>query len=160
MIHILKYIWVLIKHKMFVLLIGVRLRVPFWQLLTHDLSKLSWKELPHYGKQFFGHGDDPVGFACAWNHPQKSNPHHWEYWVMISGYSKGGFQDNDPLPMPDKYIKEMVADWFGASRAYSGKWPKSLETWEWFRANFKHIRLHPVTRRECLALINKLLGDN
>jgi len=40
----------------------------------------------------------------------------------------------------------MVADWLGASRAYTGKYPESLKKWEWFQDNFNHLNLHNNTR--------------
>ena len=47
-------------------------------------------------------------------------------------------QDNDPnypIPMPEKYAREMVADWAGAGRAITGKW----ETLEWYEKNQEKI---------------------
>ena len=44
--------------------------------------------------------------------------------------------------MPEKYAREMVADWAGAGRAITGKW----ETLEWYKKNQEKILLHPETR--------------
>ena len=44
--------------------------------------------------------------------------------------------------MPDKYRREMLADWMGAGRAL-GK-PNTLE---WYTANQGKITLHPETRQ-------------
>jgi hypothetical protein len=149
----IKYIILTIKHKWFVFLAGIQIKVPLWNLLVHDLSKFSLSEAPHYGRQFYGEKNDPIGFSCAWNHHQKCNKHHWEYWVMVTGHNRGGVSDGFVLPMPKKYIKEMVADWLGATRAYVGKWPETLETWNWYKDNFKSIKLHPDTRKECEKII-------
>jgi hypothetical protein len=150
----MKYFWLTVKHKWFVFLAGLKFKVPIYLLIIHDWSKFTLKELPHYNRQFFGKADDPLGFSKAWNHHQKINPHHWEYWVMISGHNRGGFPDGSALPMPEKYIREMLADWFGASRAYEGKFPTSLADWNWFQKNFHKLNLHPETR----VLILKILS--
>lgn len=135
---------------------GIKVGAPIHLLLIHDLSKFNLlKETIHYGRQFFGDQSDPLGFSYAWNHHQKTNKHHWEYWIPISGHNRGGYKDMQPLPMPDKYIKEMVADWLGASRAYEGIFP-TKNNWPWFEKNFQRIKLHPETRQKVIELLNKL----
>jgi len=47
--------------------------------------------------------------------------------------------------MPEKYVREMFADWVGASRAYEGKWPK-FNKWRWWDNNFAKIEVHYRTR--------------
>lgn len=37
----IQYLWYVIRHKFFVFQAGLRLGVPLWQLLIHDLSKFS-----------------------------------------------------------------------------------------------------------------------
>lgn len=146
----LNYMRLTVAHKWFVLLAGRRIGVPLWQLIVHDWSKFTPAEAPHYGRQFFGDGQDPLGFSRAWNNHQKRNKHHWEYWVMVTGHNRGGYRDGAPLPMPERYAREMVADWLGAARAYEGKWPVSLAGWWWWQTNFERINLHPDTRRLAL----------
>lgn len=51
----------------------------------------------------------------------------------------------EALPMPEKYVREMVADWMGAARAYDGAWPGSLDTWAWWQNNRDHLVLHDDT---------------
>lgn len=153
----IRYLWITIVHKWFVLLAGLRTGAPLWLLLIHDWSKFTPAEAPHYGRQFFGASDDPIGFSRAWNHHQKTNPHHWEYWVMVSGHNRGGFPDGAPLPMPDRYVREMVADWMGASRAYEGKWPTSFEGWAWWQKNFLKLNLHPNTRMRAAQIASEFI---
>ncbi|MEW6726891.1 MAG: DUF5662 family protein [Bacillota bacterium] len=45
------------------------------------------------------------------------------------------------LPMPDRYRKEMLADWHGAGKA-QGK----PDTKAWYLANKDKMLLHPETR--------------
>ena len=47
-----------------------------------------------------------------------------------------------PLPMPDKYRREMLADWMGAGRAYGNP-----DTLIWYIRNRKQIILHEETRK-------------
>jgi len=133
----LRYLILTLQHKWYVFLAGLRLKVPLWRLITHDLSKLSWAELPHYGRQFFGAKDDPEGFIRTWVHHQNHNDHHWEYWVPRTGHNRctPPYPDNQPIPMPEEAVLEMVADWMGACRAYEGHWPKVAD-WEWLKKNF------------------------
>lgn len=141
----MKYAWLTLKHKWYVFLASRRFRwysSPFWRILVHDLSKFSKAELPHYNRQFCGDKSDPVGFAKAWLHHQNCNPHHWEYWITRSDHSQGkSGAANGCLLMPIDYVKEMIADWMGASMAYTGSW----EIREWVGVHLPTMRLHPKT---------------
>lgn len=139
----LKYAWLTIKHKYFVLLAGLKIGCPLWRLITHDLSKFTFSELPHYQRQFFGKADDPQGFVKCWLHHQNKNDHHWEYWVPRTGNPP--YKNNEPLPMPDGAILEMIADWIGAGRAYNGKYP-DFNNWIWWENNKDKVILHGNTR--------------
>jgi len=144
----MKYFWLTVKHKLFVFRAGLKIGVPLWRLIIHDWTKFLPCELPHYQRQFFGAADDPLGFISAWIHHQNHNPHHWEYWIPRSGHFKCDppYENNKPIPMPDWAIREMIADWMGASRAYNGKWPHGSE-WEWWDKNAMKIQgnVHPST---------------
>lgn len=147
----LEYAWLTLKHKWFVFLACRRVGVSLWQALVHDLSKFTPAELPAYGRQFFGDKGDPDGFASAWLHHQNVNPHHWEYWIPRSGHSKG--EDGPaPLPMPEKYVREMVADWMGASRAYTGSW----EMHDWLYKNMPKMRLHQKTKCRIFDVLQEI----
>lgn len=144
-----------LRHKFFVLQAGRRTGAPFLRLLFHDLSKFTPAELPHYGRRFFGDRSDPEGFARAWLHHQNHNPHHWEYWILRTSHilSGGHPGENVPLEMPERYVREMVADWLAAGRAYSGEWPASPETWAWLKEARPRMRLHAATA----ALLDRVL---
>lgn len=133
-----QYAWLTVKHKWWVLLAGRKVGgIPFWRLLVHDLSKFGPHELFAYGRQFFGDKGDPDGFAEAWLHHQNVNPHHWEYWMPRTGHvrSDPAMKMPPPLPMPDTYVREMVADWMGASKAYTGSWDMT----DWLDKNLPRI---------------------
>jgi len=145
-----KYFWITIKHKWFVLQAAHRVGLSFCQALMHDLSKFTSAELPHYDRQFFGDKGDAPGFARAWLHHQNCNPHHWEYWITRSDHSRGASGAVDGcLPMPERYIKEMIVDWFAAGRAYTGSW--DIE--EWVNGHIDNMRLHPETRERVKTML-------
>ena len=78
---------------------------------VHDQSKFSEEEFEGY-RQFFFMADDETKdidkFNLAWNHHQKTNPHHWNYWVLVQ-------TELEALPMPKEYILEMLCDWSAMS---------------------------------------------
>lgn len=54
------------------------------------------------------------------------------------------------LPMPERYAREMLADWMGAGRAITGRW----ETAKWYMGSRHNMVLHPDTR----AYVERELG--
>lgn len=155
----LRYLWLTCKHKAFVFRAGLKTKAPLWRLLIHDWSKFTPAEAPHYGRQFFGDASNPLGFSYAWLHHQRNNPHHWEYWVPVTGHARGGYGDLEPLPMPEWAVREMVADWMGASRAYEGAWPESISRWTWLTANLPEIgrKMHPDTHSLVVKVLREVL---
>lgn len=120
----LPYIPYVMRHKWFVLVVGLRLGgIPLWRLLAHDWQKFSRWEFMAYARKTAGgyHNDKDEAieeaFTAAWLHHENTAPHHRGYWIPRSGKMKGR-----PLPMPETYVREMVADWLGAGRAYTGSW--------------------------------------
>jgi len=142
----LQFVRLLLRHKWYVLRAGIVTGVPFWRLLIHDLSKFSPAEFVTYAKNF--HGDysgspndrEHVArdFQFAWLHHENANPHHWGYWIPRSGKHA-----NEPLPMPETYVREMIADCMGASKAYTGSWDIAC----WLNENGRKWILHPETER-------------
>jgi hypothetical protein len=113
-----------------------------WLALIHDLSKFYPSEWFPYARTFYKTDgskqyNETAEFAKAWNYHQKRNKHHYQYWLITWDRGK-----TEPLEMPIKYVKEMVADWMGAGRAINGKW----EVGEWYNKNKKNILLHPDTK--------------
>lgn len=131
----LQYLSYVLRHKWFVLIEcwGMGL---FWRGLVHDLSKFTPAEWFSYVRYFYGDGDAELDFDMAWNHHQKANDHHWQYWVLFNDDG-----DVKVLPMPLKARAEMLCDWRGAGRAL-GK----PDTLAWYSANKDKMQLHPETR--------------
>lgn len=156
----LRYLWLTTKHKAFVFRAGIKTKAPIWRLVIHDWTKYTPSEAPHYGRQFFGDKSQPESFAAAWLHHQNSNPHHWEYWISRTGHDKAA-SVNGALRMPMWAVREMVADWMGASRAYGGAWPTSWQDWTWLRGNLQSKvlpRVHPETRQDIVDVLTDVLG--
>lgn len=156
----LRYLSYVVRHKWFVFVAGLRMGAPLWRLLIHDWSKFTPTEWGPYVRQFFNTdgsrrrvrrpdgGYDPnaqaIEFRRAWLSHQR-NRHHWQAWVSI-----GESGSLDPLPMPDSYIREMVADWMGAGRAITGRWGVR----EWYSANRDRMILHHQTR----SMVDSMIG--
>lgn len=164
----LKYLWYVLRHKWFVFLWCCRLGIPLAGL-THDLSKFRPSEWFPYVDYFYGgewpsrhhpHVNYVYGnrytrdwvrgrFNAAWNHHQKRNPHHWQYWVLLE--DSGNII---MLNMPMRYRKEMLADWRGASTAITGK----DNTKRWYAENKEKMAIHPEVRlwiEQQLGLVEK-----
>jgi hypothetical protein len=144
MIAYLKLIWNVFKHKYFVFRAGMWTKTPIWQLIIHDFSKLGPREFKGYVDKV--KGQDTYDFENAWLHHITRNPHHWEHWCL----------DNKPIgDIPEKYVREMVADWFGAARSYNGAWPEDERSWKWLNENYHRIKLTDATHR----LLEKILDE-
>ncbi len=156
-----KYLKYVLRHKWYVLLACLKYGL-MWQGITHDWSKFLPSEwIPYakffYGKHYYEKISDISGlhysfgakesdskeywqyrFDEAWNHHQKRQPHHWQYWLLTMDSG-----DIVRLPMPDHFRKEMIADWRGAGRAITGK----DDTTNWYLKNRDKMNLHPNTRK-------------
>lgn len=150
-----KYLWYVLRHKWFVFVECLKYGIPLLGLF-HDLSKFSFAEWSPYVNYFYGYKptDKEVKLACscgvylkstdeindefntAWNHHQKRNKHHWQYWVLREDNGK-----TIALPMPDRYRKELLADWRGCGKAL-GK----PDTKQWYLHNRDKMVLHKDTR--------------
>lgn len=104
-------------------------------LWLHDLSKFSANEAFGYAmyNRKTGHGKE--GFEAAWHHHKMNNPHHPEYWLNPN---RSG--ELEPLPMPNIYILEMIADWIGAGKTHGS----TLE--KWLPNNINKFKFTPVSK--------------
>ena len=155
-----KYLKSQLLHKWFVFVECCKLGIP-WLGIIHDLSKFFPSEWIPYARYFYGNYPEwammgvwgktyytgptkesvSKDFDVAWLHHQHRNKHHWQRWLLTldSARSDGKLF---PLPMPDKYRREMLADWRGAGRAYGNS-----NTAAWYAENREQIQLHPETRK-------------
>ena len=143
----LKFVKSLMLHKWYVFWAGIQTGVPLWRLIVHDWQKLSPYEFAAYAKNFHSDEDASVPFARAWLHHENTAPHHWGYWIPRSGKYAG-----QPLGMPEAYVREMVADWMGASRAYTGSWDMT----DWLDKNLAGFPLHADTSDKLCRVLRQL----
>lgn len=158
----LLYARYLARHKWFVFVAGLRIKAPLWRLLIHDWSKFLPSEWIPYANFFYGKRypriPEPLGpkdyivplpakeaFDRAWLHHQHFNSHHYQHWILRE--DSGGTKF---LEMPEKLVREMVADWMGAGRAITGKWDAAA----WYVRNKENIAVHASTR----VRVEQLLG--
>ena len=80
--------------------------------------------------------DISYDFDVAWLKHQHRNRHHWQYWRLRE--DDGGTK---LIPMPPVYVKEMLADWRGASRAQGFE-----EIGPWYAKKRDGIELHEESR--------------
>jgi hypothetical protein len=155
----LAYLKYVLRHKYFVFRGCLLLGVPLHQAIIHDLSKFAPAEWGAYVRKFYGYRpteDDErrtammgiairtraqidADFDAAWNHHQKRNPHHWQYWLLITDQDEPRLR---ALPIPQRFTLEMVADWYGAGMAISG----ANDVEPWYLKNKDKIVLEDGTR--------------
>jgi len=146
-----EYLKYIIEHKKNVGIECLKMGM-FFHAITHDLSKFRPSEFIPYAKFFYAKSgttnykksdEDDLNFLEGWNHHQKRNKHHWNYWVSVTRKD-----EIIALPMPMKYVRQMIADWRGMSRKFGGTWEK------YYRENQKDFILH----QETIFNINYLSG--
>ena len=93
------------------------------QGLAHDLSKYSPTEFCAGARYWQGDRSpnnaerEAIGISYAWLHHKGRNRHHFEYWIdydLEADTLLGG------MPIPRRYVAEMIADRIGASSVYLG----------------------------------------
>lgn len=137
-----EYIASLQQHIAYVREAGKKIGVLDYLLDIHDNSKWSPQEFDGYAKHFKG-GGAPDEFAKAWLHHIHWNPHHWQHWIFPDNYTpKGSLTvENGVVEMPEPFAVEMIADWMGAGRTYTGSWDMT----DWLIENIPRIIVHSHT---------------
>ncbi len=154
----LKYFWYVIRHKYYVGIMCFKMGL-YWQGLVHDNIKFTCFPFKAYANHFYsgkkikgtsktGYSkpttdvDDPE-FDLAWLYHQKSQRHHWQFFILKEDNGKEKI-----LPMTEKYWKEMICDWYGASLAtrISNISNYKENTKKWYLEHKGNIHLNPFTR--------------
>lgn len=145
------YFKYIIEHKKNVGIECLKMCMPF-HAITHDLSKFLPSEFIPYAKFFYSKNrateyktsdENDVNFQEGWNRHQKRNKHHWNYWVSVTRKD-----EVIPVPMPTRYVKQMIADWNGMSRKFGGT------TIDYFNDNKSSMLLHYETIVNILKILN------
>ncbi len=130
----------------------------YWQGLTHDLSKYSYTEFSVGAKYYQGTRSPNAaereirGYSEAWMHHKGRNRHHYEYWSDMSPVTKV----YEPVPMPRKYLVEMVMDRRAACKVYEGERYTDGSALAYFEKSRERVLMNEKTRRELGYLLTML----
>ena len=128
-----------------------------WQGLVHDLSKYSPSEFL-VGAIYYQGNRSPndaerrdTGASTSWMHHKGRNKHHYEYWIDYC------FGETQPryvsVPMPNRYIIEMLCDRVAACETYNkGKFDRS-QPLAYFERFVPDKLMHPETARKLHKLL-------
>lgn len=156
MLTYLRYLNYVIRHKWYVFLECRKLGI-VWLGLVHDWSKFRPSEFMPYARHFYGTPKafikevaDP-DFDFAWLLHQKRNRHHWQWFILPTDEEGAKL-----LPVPMKYVREMFADWTGASKAqgHGG----DIRRW-WFE-NHQKIQINGEAYRWLDMWVRARRGDS
>ena len=130
------------------------------QGLTHDLSKYSPTEFWEGARYYQGTRSpnaaerEDKGYSEAWMHHKGRNRHHYEYWTDMNRQTKC----YESVPMPKRYLAEMVMDRIAACKTYEGKAYTQASALNYFLKSRERELMHPKTREELEALL-RMLSD-
>lgn len=152
-----KHFKTITKHKLLVMEGCFKVGL-YWQGITHDLSKYTPTEFWNGAKYFQGTRSpnaaerEDKGYSEAWMHHKGRNRHHYEYWQDVNLHS-GVYE---PVPMPRKYLVEMVMDRRAASMIYRGKDYTPDDPYRYFIRSHEREWMHGQTRKELDFLLTML----
>jgi hypothetical protein len=84
-------------------------------------------------------------------HHHNRNKHHGEYWWDIDANGKAC-----PMPMPDKYVLEMVCDRVAASMTYLGDKYTDRAPLEYYLSHIDENQFHEKTRHLLKFFLNEI----
>ena len=131
------------------------------QGLCHDLSKYSPTEFRSGARYYQGTRSpnaaerEDKGYSEAWMHHKGRNRHHYEYWTDMNMETR----TYEPVPMPRKYLAEMVMDRRAACMTYQGKAYTDASPLEYFMKSRERDLMHPQTRRELQYILTMLRDE-
>lgn len=130
----------------------------YWQGLTHDLSKYAPAEF-WPGVRYFQGTRSPnaaeredKGYSEAWMHHKGRNRHHWEYWTD----RRPGTKQYAAVPMPRRYLAEMVMDRRAACIVYEGKNYGPGSALAYYKRSTESGLMNAQTQRELEFLLTML----
>ena len=116
-----------------------------WQGLFHDLSKYTPTEDERR----------TFGYSRAWMHHKGRNRHHWEYWTDYSTEA-GAYV---PVPMPRRYLAEMLCDRIAASKIYKGTAYTDECPLLYLTGGKLRDRMHPQTLEVLIRFLTQLRDE-
>lgn len=145
------------RHR-FLVMVGCFQVGLYRQGLCHDLSKYSPTEFLEGARYYQGTRSpnaaerEDKGYSEAWMHHKGRNRHHYEYWMDMNRATR----NYESVPMPRKYLAEMVMDRIAACKTYQGKNYRDGSALEYFEKSRERELMHPNTRRELEYLLTML----
>jgi len=130
----------------------------YWQGLTHDLSKYSPTEFLVGAKYYQGTRSPNAkerelkGYSEAWMHHKGRNRHHYEYWSDMNPVTR----NYEAVPMPRKYLVEMVMDRRAACKVYEGDRYTDGSALAYFEKSRERLLMNERTRQELGYLLTML----
>ena len=130
----------------------------YWQGLTHDLSKYSPTEfrsgaIYYQGTRSPNNAErEDKGYSEAWMHHKGRNRHHYEYWTDMNRQTR----NYESVPMPRKYLVEMVMDRRAACKVYQGAAYTDGSAFAYFDKSREKMLMHPKTKQELSYLLEML----
>ena len=112
------------------------------QGLLHDLSKYAPVEFRTGAKYYQGDRSpnnaerEDIGLSYSWLHHKGRNKHHFEYWIDYGVNCKTIIKG---VPMPRRYVAEMVADRVGASKVYLGSAYSHTSPYLYLQRSLDHL---------------------
>ncbi len=136
-----------------------------WQGLRHDLSKYSPTEF-FQGVKYYSGKHSPTederrgeGYSLAWMHHKGRNRHHWEYWIDFDIEKK----DYTGMPMPRRFVAEMLCDRIAASKIYNGEKYTDADPLQYLingrKNNHMHDHMHPETMELLIRFLTQLRDE-
>ena len=149
-VHPIKHFLTVSKHRRLVRHYCFRLGL-IRQGLTHDLSKFSPAEFLTGARYYQGYRSPNVieretyGYSLAWMHHKGRNKHHFEFWVDLA-----------PVPMPIRYVAEMICDRIAACRTYLGRDYYPGSELDYLLQREHAVTMHPDTYELTVKLLTML----
>ena len=147
-----------ITHHRFLVMAGCFRVGLIRQGLTHDLSKYSPTEFWEGARYYHGNRSpnaaerEDKGYSEAWMHHKGRNRHHYEYWTDMNRQTRS----YESVPMPKRYLAEMVMDRIAACKTYEGKAYTPASALNYFLKSRERELMHPKTREELEVLLRML----
>ena len=147
------------RHRLIVMAGCFRIGL-YRQGLSHDLSKYSPTEFRAGARYYQGVRSpnaaerEDKGYSEAWMHHKGRNRHHYEYWTDMNRQTKR----YESVPMPRRYLVEMVMDRRAACMTYQGKAYTDASALNYYLSSRERYLMHPQTQQE-LEYVLTMLRD-
>ena len=133
----------------------------YWQGLVHDISKYSPTEFGVGAKYYQGTRSpnnaerEEKGYSEAWMHHKGRNPHHYEYWTDMNLQTR----NYEPVPVPRKYLAEMIMDRRAACKVYQGENYTDGSALAYLQRSREKDLMHPQTKQELTYILTMLQDE-